>query len=432
MASSDKKVRKNQKKRERAKRDAAREKRRQLRDQANHSGETDLFFDSTHDNLFANILGGAFDDESMSHVSEDPGNPEISEWCDRLMDADGSQRLAMLRLKLSEELDAEWREEIFPDAVFECETSCTDSDYVGLLETLASDHRELYEMELLWFLRSRVTHYLASGDTKQIDDAVSQDAAAMKETGDAYYGIVSMLRLAGLSGPADTLAKAGFRALDTNKTMPWAVEEVFQYFTDSHVRQCVADGGDSDAIQRLESVMKENGANMDKDTVLLRAEMIRRLTGETKTKWVRNQLLGTKALAQKNRYLLGFEFAHWLSSERGIPPIAADELRGLLMDTFSSKDITMKSYYGGLSQSAFDKHLARMLGFMSLDPFKAPATLIAVEHFISFLVDTELSEPKTQTRSREVIANLNSQLQQAFGDEWASLSYLDPLRNSDQ
>ncbi|PAY21346.1 hypothetical protein CKO51_01845 [Rhodopirellula sp. SM50] len=233
-ASSDKKVRKDQNKREKAKREAARQKRRQRRRQANHSSDSDQFVDSAHENLFASGAGILPGEESLSDVESDAGNPGITAWWNRYMEADGSQRLSMVREKLSEELDAEWREALFPEAVFECETCYDASDYVGLLETLASDHRDLYETGLLWFLRSRVSHYLSAGNTERIDDAVSQDAAAMKETDDA------------------------------------------------------------DAIKRLESVLEENNANRDEDVVLLRAEMIRRLTGKTNTKWVPNQLLARK------------------------------------------------------------------------------------------------------------------------------------------
>ncbi|PAY21347.1 hypothetical protein CKO51_01850 [Rhodopirellula sp. SM50] len=107
-----------------------------------------------------------------------------------------------------------------------------------------------------------------------------------------------------------------------------------------------------------------------------------------------------------------------MSSQRSIPPIAADELRRLVLCTLSRDGITMRSYFDGFSQSALDQHLSGMLGLMSLDRFKAPATLIAVEHFVSFLSEIGLVKPKSQTRSKKVLPNLRSRLQRAFGDEW--------------
>lgn len=42
------------------------------------------------------------------------GDPEIAKWWDRLMEADGSSRLSMVREKLSEEIDTEWNPLCFP------------------------------------------------------------------------------------------------------------------------------------------------------------------------------------------------------------------------------------------------------------------------------------------------------------------------------
>lgn len=436
MASSDKKVRKANKKRERAKREAERQKRRQLRSQTDSSSDENQFADPAHVDLFDDVAGESFDQETLDETKALASNPAITDWWNRYLEAGGSQRLSMVREKLAEDLaadlDEDWREAMFPQAVYECEVSNDASDYAALLETMAAQHRQLYELGLLWFLRSRVRYYLSLGNTllniQRIDDAVSIDAATMKETGEAFYGTVSMLRLAGHAGPADTLAEAGFRLLDESDLMPWAVDVLFHFFMDSHVRQCVADGGDAAAITRLESVFNENDGNMEEAGVLLRAEIIRRLTGKTKTKWVPNQLLGTNQRSAENRYLLGFEFAHWLTSQRGIPAIAADELRGLLLETFSSDGITMRSYFDVLSQTALDKHLAGMLGFMSLDRFKAPATLIAVEHFVSFLHDAGLAKPKAVARSITAIHNLDGQLRRVLDQEWSSFTFLDPLR----
>ena len=167
---------------------------------------------------------------------------------------------------------------------------------------------------------------------------------------------------------------------------------------------------------------------MDADVVLTRAEMIRRLTGKTKTKWVRNQLVGTNEQSRENCYLLSFEFSRWLTTQQNIAPIAADELRGLVLDTLSHDEITMRSYLDGISQSALDSHLTDLLGFMALDRFKAPATLIAVEHFVSFLNEAGLVNSSSLTRSLDAIHALDSELRRILGQEWSSFTFLEPLR----
>tara|TARA_R110002073_G_scaffold15425_2_gene60831 strand:- start:555 stop:1826 length:1272 start_codon:yes stop_codon:yes gene_type:complete len=420
MASSNKKVRKDQKKRDRQKRAIAKEKRRQVRSAAEPSTQDAQFADSPSDELFSDFKKDAPDKEAA--------NPAIEQWWDRFHDVDGPQRVSMLKEQLHADLDKEWRESLFPDAIFEAEQGTDSSDYVSLLETLAVEHRQIYDLGLLWFLKSRVDHYLLVGDDDKIVTAVKQDAAALSETNEAYFGIVSTLRLAGMAGSADTLAAAGMRVMDTSDLMPWAINEMFHFFQDSQVRQCVHDGGDAKAIARLESILEEHDANMDADAVQLRAEMIRRLTGETKTKWVRNQLLGSSKQTRVNCYLLCFEFSHWLIAQRDIPPVAADELRGFVLQTLSGDGISMRSYLDGISKTALEKQLVSELGFMSLDRFKAPATLIAVEHFVMFLSEAELVSTKSLSRTRDVIASLDAQLRQVLNQEWRFFSFLDRLR----
>lgn len=435
MAASDKKVRKDQKKRERAKRDLARHKRRLART-ANEERPDDessdevQYLDAAHTNLIEDFFGNSPDSSSQLTAKPQPENAEIEQWWDQYLKAGGPVRLAMIRGKIDDELDQQWREALFPEAVFEAEQASESDDYVGLLELLANEHRGLYDLGSLWFLRSRVSRYLLIGDSDAIVNAVEQDAAALTETHETYYGIMSMLRLAGLSDPADTLAKAGMRVINHRDLMPWAVGEIAHFLMDAHVRQCVTEGGDASSVADLESFMEDNDFKMDPEVVLLRAEMIRRLTGRTKTKWMRNQLLGTNRQSREHRYLLSFEFSHWLTFHRDIAPIAADELRGLVMETLSDKGLTMRSYFDGLSKTTLDKHLAGLLGFMSLDRFKAPATLIAVRHFVSFLDSVGLVKPAAMTRSIGAIEDLDGQLRRLLKDEWSSFTFLDPLRTA--
>jgi hypothetical protein len=42
----------------------------------------------------------------------------------------------MVREKLGEDLDDQWREEIFPESVFEAESDSQPVEYITLLETL--------------------------------------------------------------------------------------------------------------------------------------------------------------------------------------------------------------------------------------------------------------------------------------------------------
>lgn len=358
-------------------------------------------------------------------------DPEIQKWWDQYFEADGSQRLAMVREKLDGELDESWKEAIFPEAIYEAESKADLSEYVGLLERLAAEHPDIYSEDLHWFQRSRISHYLASGEQDKILTTIQQDAASMTKTGEAFYGTVSMLRLADQTDAADTLANAGLRVIDSEQLMPWARQEIFLFVLFRHLRQCASAGGTPEAIAIMEAEAEKIDAVMDDEAVEARREMVVRLTGETKTQWVGNQLLGASNKSGHNRYLLSFEFARWLSEQHGIPEIAACELRGLIMQTFSDNGISMKDYFDGISRFELDRTLAKFFNLLCLDQFKAPATLIAVDYFALFLSDIGLGKPNALKKSRQVVSEIEEQLRKLLGSEWGKHSFLDSLRRSD-
>jgi DNA-binding transcriptional ArsR family regulator len=252
----------------------------------------------------------------------------------------------------------------------------------------------------------------------------------MEATDEPFYGTLSMLRLAGLASAADELAEAGFRRVDEGQLMPWAADEIFHAVMDRHVRNCVEAGATSESIEIMETELEKLDANMNPDVAEIRREMVERLAGQSQTDWVRNQLLGTDQKSMRNRYLLSFEFAAWLTRQRPIDSVAADELRGLILESLSREGLTMRNYFDGIPQSALDRHLASLLGFMSLDRFKAPATLIAVGHFVDFLADRGLTQPKSLRQSKAAIDALDKQVRRLLQDEWDSCKFLDRLRCS--
>jgi DNA-binding transcriptional ArsR family regulator len=117
-----------------------------------------------------------------------------------------------------------------------------------------------------------------------------------------------------------------------------------------------------------------------------------------------------------------------LTLQRSIDRVAADELRGLILASLSREGLSMRNYVDGVPQSVLDRHLASLLGFMSLDRFKAPATLIAADHFVDFLADRGLTQPKSLRQSKAAIKALDTQLRRLLHDEWESCKFLDRLR----
>jgi hypothetical protein len=420
-----KKERKTQRKRDKQRRSVAKEKRRKIRSAS--SGEQSLNVDDAHSELFGQLVASPPAGEEPE--VERQGNPEIHAWWDRYMAAAGNGRAEMVIERLQEPLDDEWQEALFPEAVFEAETHADSDRYLELLELLANQHRELYRTGLLWFLRSRVPALLSRGEEDAVARIVSEDATEMIETGEAFYGTVAMLRLANLESVADELAAAGFRVMDDEQLMPWAIEEIFHWILFQRVRECIAAEASDEAITGMEVEMEKLDANMDPEMVELRRNMTLAIAGINDQSWQRNELVGANEKSQLKRYLLGYEFVGWVHRTHNISLSAADELRGLIGEAMGRDELSMRDFLDGVPQQSLDKHLASRLGFMSLDRFKAPAMLIAVKYFVQFLATRELVTESSLRKTSRVISQLDSQLRNVLDKEWHVFRFLDRLRN---
>ncbi|QEG00203.1 hypothetical protein Mal15_42730 [Stieleria maiorica] len=423
----NKNTRKTQLKRERKRRAAAKKKREKTR--ARFHANQDLAVDSAHSLSLSD--GFDFGPSAVSSEGHADENPEIVKWWDRFSAAKGNQRIEMVRAAFEDDLDSEWREALFPEAVHEAEMGSDPARYVHLLEYLAENHRELYREGLLWFLRSRVTHYLAIDDAARAEAAVAQDADEMTETGEAFYGTVTMLRLANLEAAAESLVLAGYRCMDETQLMPWAVEEILHCIFFQHMRECVQAGGSDESIRVMETALKEFDLSQDEEFVAVRREIVSCVSGQDTRNWTEKQLSGDSPKSIRNRMLLAYEFVGWLNTQRSIALSPADVLGDLVLETFSGEKLEIRDFFRGVPKVELDEHLASLLGFMSLDRFKAPATLIAVEHFCDFLFDRNLIDAKSLAKTKSTVESLDRQLQRVLKEEWSSFRFLNPLRTTE-
>ena len=420
----NKKERKTERKQDKQRRAAAKEKRRQLRSACTSGLEVGVD-DAQAGRPRRSVTGKP---SRKLPEREREGNPEIYQWWNRYMSATGNGRIELIIERLSEPLSDEWREALFPEAVFEAESEADGDRYLALLESLAREHRELYRTGLRWFLRSRVQHLLAAGKESDIANVVSTDAADLTKMSDAIFGIVAMLRLANLESEADELAAAVSRVTDINDWMPWAVKEISYWLLFKHVRQCVDTGASDDAIAAMETELEQLDVNRGAEFVEMRRDIVFALAGKTHHAWQRDELVGTSQNALHKQSILGYEFAGWLRGSLNCTWSAADELRGLIIESIGRDEIAMRDYLDGVPQNLLDKHLALRLGFMALDRFKAPAMLIAVDHFVKFLTERDLVTPTSRHATQESVSALDLQLRHLLRDEWQSFRFLDRLR----
>ena len=85
----------------------------------------------------------------------------------------------------------------------------------------------------------------------------------------------------------------------------------------------------------------------------------------------------TQRSGSKVNWLL-VDYEHWLCTARQVPSIVADEFRLILGEALQGMEDDGTGFLQGLKRTVFEPHLARKLGFLSLDRFHAPAGILAM------------------------------------------------------
>jgi hypothetical protein len=89
-------------------------------------------------------------------------------------------------------------------------------------------------------------------------------------------------------------------------------------------------------------------------------------------------------------------------------------------------DVT--GFLRGLKRTIFEPHLARKLGFLSLDRFHAPAGILAMYHFYDFLAEMQLVDATIRQPSQQVCVDLWKEIKnlcQGQRGEWRWYQFLE-------
>jgi hypothetical protein len=206
----------------------------------------------------------------------------------------------------------------------------------------------------------------------------------------------------------------------------WAVEEILEWALFSPYQQCVTAGVTDEALEALHVAALDLGIEDDEQSRANRRDMAQHLAGVSDKKWVKDELISSKTKATRKVFLLGVDYQRWLSQERALPPIVADEFRRLVHKAMAGMECSFGSLLVGLGRHPFDRYLAEKLGFMSLTRIVAPATIIAMRHYYDFLKELELVTAKSWKKSQSVCDLLWGQLKDAISDDqWRTFAFLE-------
>ena len=371
-------------------------------------------------------LGRANDIEADGPVDSEQDDDPLSIWWREFDAADGAARLHMVREKLEVlSPDDEDYEHVFPEAVHDLEGKLSSEEYVAFLEELVTAHPANFAMGADWHTTSMVSEYLDQNRMQDVDRVVMSMAEGMKEIGGPFFALVSTLRLAGRTDASQAMVDAAAALLDDSDLMPRAVGDILDWALFPHYQRCVADGATDASIEAVRGAARNLGIEDSEKYQENRRNFALHLSGQSTKQWTQSELLADEDETGRRLYLLGADFMRWMCEERQFKPVVADELRILVNNAIDGLDRNFRGIAFGMSRREFESFLGSLVGFMSLKRVQAPATIIAMKHYVDFLKEIEVTKPGDWQKSQSVCDSLWKKLKKSFGEEWKHYRFLE-------
>jgi hypothetical protein len=350
----------------------------------------------------------------------------IDLWWDDYVKADGEGRLRMVREKLRTiEPESEWYEALFPEAIDELQSKLPSERYVAFLEELLDQHPGVFDISADWNAWSMAFVYIADERYEDLDRVVRRVAGALQTMDAPSFSLISLLRLAGRDETAQALIDAATPLIDSSGLMGWAEDELIERTLFAAYQRCVAAGATDEAVEDLYRFSSGLGVKDSKRARRDQRDFVLHLAGKADRQWSRDEFLKDGKKVGRRAYLLLADFSRWLCHSRDIPAIVADEFRRILVTCIDQMDCPVNSFMKGLKRAEFEPFLVRKLGFMSLDRFHAPATVIGMFHFYDFLVELDLVDEKTRRSAGQVCIAMWKELKRALKREWRNHQFLE-------
>ena len=352
-------------------------------------------------------------------------NTPIDDWWEKYEAADGKERLRMTREKLETvQPDDEWYEAIVPEAISELEGPLSEAEYVAFLEELHMTRPDVFAESADWNVRSMAYFYVAEERWEDLDRVIVRFADEMTETSEAFYSLMSLVRLVGRAGPTQRLIDATISLKTFAELMSWAVNTLIEWALFTRFQACVQAGATDEAIDQLYRHSLEIGCEDSKRARKDQRDFVLHLAGKCEP-WTRDELIKDDRHTGNRIYLLTADFMRWLCQSRNFEPLVADELRRILVSTIENLECHPTTIFRDLRRADLEPAVARKLAFMSLDTSHAPAGVIVFQHFYDFLAEHELIDPGTSKSAHSVCHALWKELKRTMKDEWRHYKFLE-------
>jgi len=347
-------------------------------------------------------------------------------WWEAYTAADGNERLRMTREKLATvQPDDEWYDVVFPEAVDELQTKLSDQEFVAFLEEIEQSRPDVFAISAQWNVWSMAFLYIAEERFEDLNRAVCRLADELREFDAPLFSLISLLRLAGRTEPAQRLIDVATARLGGSGLMYWAVDELIEWALFDRYQTCAQAGATDEAIDAVYQYSLTIGVTDSQRSRDNQRDFAVHLAGEADKTWTREELREGGEAGARKVYLLFVDFLRWLCTSRGLVPMVADELRRILIRLVNDMDCKPDALLRGLRRPDFEPVLARRLSFMSLDRAHAPAGVIAMLYFYDFLAEFRLVDEPTRESAKSLCRLLWKEIKRAMKDDWRKYQFLE-------
>ncbi len=358
---------------------------------------------------------------------EPPPRPrdEWDDWHDRYSVSSLAGRLDMLRALLAEGHPPGFYTDIeFVSTVLEAARYPSEEDngaYTAFLEEMLARRPEVFKLGADWFVRQMAYAYVRGGRDRDVARLLPPLLGDEYEPHEAVFDLEDLIRLAGLSEESRRLTFAMLKQAGHGGYMGWAIEELIEFAVFFLHSDAINAGCTPEALGELRKQLAQIDCNSPEDR--LNAVLAHR-AGTAGRPFAREDLLGHKEPAGLNLYLLSLDFGRWLTQEQQMPPLVADTMRCFVLWCIDEMREESDRNPLALHQQRLDRHLARLLGFMSLSHLRGVATLIGMRRFHDFLLSVNLIDEGEHRRARRICDDLWSQMHRALGNTAPDYAFL--------
>jgi hypothetical protein len=386
-----------------------------------------------------------------------PPDSELQAWNARweefeAQDYEGQIALFLQTLDEEELMDDEMAFEMLNTIYYESVDRDERERFDGLVDIIREQLPDVYAHDAHYYLDWRITSALATGHTDAVPSLATEMATTADRNIDTFNNVLDRLAYHGqLAALVEAMRIAWPQVKDAENIVAWGIEEfaaqagdyeVFQYLE----QHATADPKDPELLGNLEFYFE-----IDQERF---ARYLASLTGQVRRRWTMSDFEFKPSREQpydpfdeedeedqapdegrQNLFDLSVEFLGYLRREEGVPytkgELGREQIKQYLLERHAGELEPQASPFEAArrpkrrqrrgksrkprhvlcpDRGTLDRYLARLLGFINPQHYKAAATLELVPAWLRFLESRQLIDAEERSKTMLELRGLDTEL----------------------